>query len=382
MSPALRPVVALCAVLLSGDLTCQTWVWPASYATRPGEGALNTPFSVATGVATNASRLLVVIQAASLPFPSGTVIHELAFRRDRQDSSTAYGAMSGQLRVLIGTTSVAPDQIHDAHMGDLWSAAPTQCLDAAVSLPAAAAPGATLPGFTAVFPLAAPFTWTSGNLVIDLRFIATPPTTWRVDAMASPPQQDGRLRPIGAGCRGSNGFLPISTASLDTAVPGSTLHLRVDQTRIPATAQAPDNFALSWLGDSASQYSGVPLPFSLQPLGLPSGCWLRTSMTAVQVVPVGSPSLVFARAESFWRLPSDPGLVGATLYAQWLLNDSGLTAPLRMTVSDALAITLGTPDPAPHRWIGSVLWRYGATGSDHESGVPPYQELAPVIRFR
>ncbi len=360
-------------------------VWPAAYATAPGNAVMNAPFSAYTGQPTGATRCMVIIDPSSLPFPVGTVLTRLSLRRDRTYASQGYGAFTGSLSVRLGRAIVAPDGVQDVRFGRLWDGNATQVFNAAGSsfvLPVAPAPGAGLPPFNVVIPFTTNFTWQGGPLAVDLLWTpSSGSSVWRLDAFATP-RGNGTFRTLGPGCAGSNGFTPFHYALPETTLPGSMLTLQMEGAVRPPTPGTLQDVSLHLIGLSGTTYMGLPLPLNLATvLGMPAGCFLRTDVLLSTLVPVTNSSALFGRSQVQIALPSTPAFAGAQLYSQWLLFDLGVNAPFQATVSDGIEITLGQvpPPAAPRR--ARTLWKYGATGFDIDSGRMAADEYAPVMRF-
>jgi hypothetical protein len=88
---------------------------------------------------------------------------------------------------------------------------------------------------------------------------------------------------------------------------------------------------LQLLGVSDADYGGTPLPLDLTLLGAP-GCWLRTSIEAVQPV-----QNVFGNAT--WSIAIPP-VLGATFYVQTLPFDPAVNA-LGLTASNGARVVIG-----------------------------------------
>jgi hypothetical protein len=365
------------AAALAAVLPAQ-FVWPAVYAGAPGNAVMNAPFTAQPGHATNSTRCMVVLDASSLPFPTGTVLSQLSLRRDVGYGSQAYSGALGTLTVRIGPAVAAPDQIQDVRFSRLWGAAWTE---AAVipnfAIPAVPAPGSSLPPFSIVIPFTRTYTWTGGPLAIDMVF--TPNSgfsQWRLDAFAQPRPQHGTSAPAGAGCVATNGFMPYHYALPETTMPGVPLVVQVEGGVLPSTPMASENFAVHVVG---VQSLSAPLPLAV--VGGPAGCILHVDPLLTFTVLVGNNSKLYARATNTIALPAQPSFIGALLYSQWLLPDTATNAALPLIASDALAITLGQVAPAPQARVARTVWKYGATGFDNESGRMVPDGYAPILRF-
>jgi len=124
--------------------------------------------------------------------------------------------------------------------------------------------------------------------------------------------------PFGQGCAG------LSSSLTGTPALGSSITLGL-------TGAVPSVPAWPFLGGSDRSWLGLPLPLDLASLGAP-GCNLLVAPTLLQPTQVvdalGAASLVI-------MVPTDPGIVGATVHAQWASID-----PVALATSNGLHITL------------------------------------------
>jgi hypothetical protein len=96
--------------------------------------------------------------------------------------------------------------------------------------------------------------------------------------------------------------------------------------------------AILTIGTSASNWSGIPLPFDLTGLGAP-GCFLRNNIvgtfTGVTQANANGSAVVNV------PIPNDPTLSGAQFYSQFLFVEPGANA-LGVFASNGLTNTIGT----------------------------------------
>lgn len=362
----------VCAALV--DAAQAQFVWPPAYASAPGNAVMNTPFSSPPGHPSTTTRCMVVIDAASLPFPAGTVLNRLSLRRDVSYATQSYAASSGSLTVKLGRAIAAPDRVQDVRFDRLWDGVPTTVFNAPFVVPGGPAPGTSLPPFQVVIPFTANHVWQGGPLAIEFLFTpASGSPQWRVDAFAFG-ARNGTFRGAGRGCAGSNGFTPMHYPLPETTMPGAVLTTQVEG------LQSGQMFGIHMLGVQNATWNGLPLPVSLSLLGGPAACSLRLDPVLLQVGVATNPSALFQRATSYVPLPASPLAVGFLLYSQWLLLDSGISASLQAVVSDAQAITLGQvlPPPAPH--AARTIWRYGNVLLNDAGRMVPY-DYGPILRF-
>ncbi len=371
MNARLRSLALACAVTSSAAVA--QYHWPAAYGSAPGNAVLNAPFTALPGQPTSTTRMMVVIDPASLPFPPGTTLTRISLRRDTSYQSQAYGSITGELIVKIGRAASVPEQVRDVRFARLWDGVPTRVYKgtAPFVVPGAPAPGSSLPPFDVVVPFTTSFVWQGGPLAIEFLFTPAAGTSaWRVDGFARARPRNGSSQKIGDGCTGSNGFRPFHYALPETTMPGALLTVQVEG------LQSAQPLAVHMLG-----FASLPQPVDIGPFGGPAGCRLYIDPFVFFTRPTGDPSWQFQRAVSAVQLPAQPSAVGLPLFSQWALLDSGVGAPLQLTLSDALRITLGqvaVPMPTPR---ARTVWKYGATGFDTDSGKLVLDDYGPVLRF-
>jgi hypothetical protein len=113
---------------------------------------------------------------------------------------------------------------------------------------------------------------------------------------------------LGSGCAGSNGVDPFINAASIPRV-GDPLAMTLHQAK-------PNSLAVLCIGESRTDYGGIPLPFDLAGVGAP-GCALQVSIALLLVTTTsatGSGQLTVP-------VPNDPALVIQYVYHQWLVLD-------------------------------------------------------------
>jgi hypothetical protein len=363
-------LLALAGAAFAVPLAAQ-YHWPAGYANTAGNAVLNSPFTALPNQPTGRTRMMVVIDPASLPFPTGTTLTRLSLRRDTSYQSQAYGSSSGSLTVRLGRAASPPDQVRDVRFARLWQSEPTTVFSSTTfTVPPAAAAGSSVPGFNVVIPFSTNYVWQGGPLAIEIQFAPSAGiSTWRVDAYARPRPRNGTSRQIGAGCIGSNGIAPYHYAFPETTMPGAPLTVQVDG------LQVAQPLAVHVLG-----FASLPQPLNLSLYGAPQGSRLYVD-PFVSFTRSTTASSLFRRAVSTIQLPAQPSAVGVPLYSQWLAFDGGVNAPLPLVTSDALEITLGqVAVPVPNPWARTI-WKYGASGWDDDSGKLVLDDYGPILRF-
>jgi hypothetical protein len=357
------------------------FVWPPLFASTRGNAVMNAPFTVANHHATDTTRVCFVLDAATLPFPVGTVLNRLAFRRDTAYAQS-YGSAVGQLVVRIGTAAAAPGDLADVRMGRLIVDGSSEFVYFSLPqtpfvLPAAAPPSGSAPApFSIVVPFQRPYTWTGGPLAIEVQWTpAAGASAFRIDAVALP-RRAGYSRTIAGACTGSNGFEATHFVLPETTSPGALLQTQLEGARTPTTAA--EYFAIHALGVPPF---AAGFPVSLQLIGGVPGCLLHIDPVWTQIVQVSNPSRMFARASSAVQLPAAQWLVGTVLHSQWLCFDTAFSAPLPLTASDVQSITLGPVAlPSAPRSV-RTWWRYGSSSQWQESGRMVPDDYGPVLMF-
>ncbi|MFN3242387.1 MAG: hypothetical protein ACE37K_12840 [Planctomycetota bacterium] len=349
-------------------MTAQYHYWPAGFANQPGGSAQATPFSISPNTATSNTRALCTLKAASLPFGPGTVLNELAFRRDSQHA-TGYPAVNGNLRVKIG---VVPDAMRPSgRFQSAWLGEPQQVFNGTpFSLPNAPFPGSgTAAPFDLVIPFTKPFTYLGGDLGIDIEWTGPPNTDWKRDAIQLPFDQSGDFRALGAGCPGSTTYGPNLWVDVQNLRPGGSINLRLDGCAPPALA---------------SFYLGLPTtsPVPLSPFGLGATCAAHIGPALTWNSLVGDVSTRYARARLDLPLPNDPLLIGAPLSFQALALDFFVASSAPFVSSNAIDVICGAPSGIAPVEYGRTIWVWGSRGNNRVDGSfvsPP--NYVPVIRF-
>jgi hypothetical protein len=136
-----------------------------------------------------------------------------------------------------------------------------------------------------------------------------------------PSQLCGNVIGIGPGCGG----LTIGYAGIPEI--SSTFTLRL-------TGGLPNLPALLSLGDSATQWFGVPLPIPLAGLGAP-----QCSILVSQLFSLGARMDATGSTQIPLAVPGDRSLIGGQLFFQWIALDP--RNGLGLSTSDALEVRLG-----------------------------------------
>jgi hypothetical protein len=137
------------------------------------------------------------------------------------------------------------------------------------------------------------------------------------------------VTPSGSGCPDATGVVPRLGISIG---PRLGKQMRVNLSAASANCAA----AVLALGFSDQQWSGMPLPADLGFLGLP-GCVWRVAGDTLPLVATSGPAGDSRNASYPLDVPSNPGLLGLVLFAQWIVFD---TSPGALTGSVTKAVRL------------------------------------------
>lgn len=121
----------------------------------------------------------------------------------------------------------------------------------------------------------------------------------------------------------------------------------------------PGTPMLFTLGNSNSDFSGVPLPFDMTPLGAP-GCMLVNNWLIVLVGVTTTSTFV----PFYITFPDDPNLVGATYYAQSLFFDPGANALGIWTTNGRINANIPAPVGITRIYANSAAAVSGTVGLD------------------
>lgn len=357
-------------------------VWPPGFDAVPGGSAQETPFSVNSVGSPVGSRSIVLINADTLNLPIGTVIREVAFRRD-SISSTSYPSRTVSYEIRLGTLpdALLPTQepIDLSRGGDGLRSG-----FGSVSLPAAPPPGAGQAApFNVVIPLSVPFTFTGDDFAVDLAIRGGGNGTWRRDAVLIEPSNGAAMQVFSPGCVRGVGttpfpwpYLPTSWVDVARLHPGGAFAAHLYGGGAPA-------------GTLTALLLGLPVlpPLSASLIGGPPGCSLAVNPILTFPTLTGNPTLLFSQATVEFPLPPDPTLQGLLLFTQWASVDlsildpgNGVTLPL--TFSDAVASTVGSL-PQPASGFGRTVW--GRNVQRVGEAFTPFfgpVDYVPILQFR
>jgi hypothetical protein len=334
MRTAVATFVALAALQLTVSAQSSTLVVPQGMATVDGNELDTEPFGY------DRVRHVHYLGAGLLQgLPTGAVITRLAYRRDARALPTQTlqrllrGAPSTPLwQVAMRTFAGDPLRVDGGFpvVGDpAWTIVFTP---RTISFPdLRPVPAGTLPAFTVQFPLDQPLTTNGTGLAIDHYCYEGTAATYAyfVDSVGTSVPAGGSvdlITPTSTGCPAGE-----NRAYGNAPDPGAG---NLELFLFGAEPQAAGSLAL---GLSATQWLGLPLPLRLDSLGL-VGCAVHCDLLSLHAVT----ATTAGTAE--WRVavPGDAGLAGASLFAQFVMNDPRVSPIVPLATSDGLRVTLGT----------------------------------------
>ncbi len=142
----------------------------------------------------------------------------------------------------------------------------------------------------------------------------------------------GSIKALGAGCRGSNGLVPVHTVSQPNGVCGPQQGTTTTFAVKSAPAGAP---VVMNIGLSSTIWNGIRLPFDLSLIGM-NGCLLRQNM----ILSINGRTDGFGSYNTGIKFPVTPASVGVAYHTQFTIIDLKSNA-LGITVSNAMTTRLG-----------------------------------------
>lgn len=356
----------LCVTALHAQ---QTRVWPNGYQTQPGQGTMSAPFTITAGQVRNNARAMTLIHANSLPFGPGSVIEEMAFRRDVHDPQ-AFNALSGTLEVYIGTVPSVDDPIGNIHH---MTREATRVFLGTLSIPGASRPSSGVAPFSLVIPFDRPWTYPGGDLMFELHWTDTWGTVWRRDAVELDDGVDPTVTPIGGhGQFGSHGYAPAQWAALEDSVPDGQLCFHLEG----APPERPVGSAVFYLGVARTQPLLMPAPDYIGG----GEFWVDPILSEVMLT--GDYAIDYARASIAVPLGGGTSLTGVEFAAQWLVLDQNQNVTYPVLASNALKIKIGARSTTSHIRYGRSLWAYGKGPSRSQALQPGPDNYVPITQFR
>ena len=331
---ALRPGFAAFAALVAAAAPAPAQILvPAQSALDPVQSNSRTNYPLMR----TASRSQYVVGANEIGTGAVT-LNKLALRYDGPSIGAAGGTL-GTLEIWVSNSTVVPGQSSPVFAQN-HGGTPTRVVQAvnhAFPVDDNANPtdfGG--PNGELSFTFAAPFAYTGGTLVVDLRARGNSnggaaPADCLLDAEADPwvGPSGGSAAIFGTGCAGTS-------LSVDGQLaPGGVM------TPV-GTGFAPNATLVQTLGSSRATWQGVPLPLSLAPFGAP-GCSVYNDI-AIQIGARADGAGNLAAWTAALALPADGGLNGGVLQLQVLALQPGSNA-LGIATTNNVQITLGTWRP-------------------------------------
>lgn len=361
------PVACSLVLAASEGIRAQgSYVWPPGYASTPGNSAQGLPFSVSPNHTPLGSRSTVLLTAQYLQPLVNRTLTAIAFRRDRQHGGS-YAAASGIVEVRIGPVTSALSLGRSPT--EVFSSESTRAKRGSLVVPGASFPSGAAP-FSAVIDFDEPYTYTGGDLAIDVTFTTSAPVTWRRDAVWVDPGVGAQVQTLGSGAAGSGGLTPITAVEAGSFHPGGELITRVEALSLPAGQPLAQLFGL------------VSAPTPLAVYGLPPGTELHLqSFTSLPGVSADR-SVYFARATASVSVPNLASLVGTVIGTQWLALDPALPVAVPLNLTNGLQLEVAAAPAATSDW-GRTLWARGCRiGDAHLASEIGPIDYVPVIEFR
>jgi len=369
-------------LLLSGALAQAqtTRIWPSRYKYVSGETPQATPFTISPNHQSRQTRNMTLINPGSLSFKKGTSLSGIAFRREGESDMTYQAQTGGTLRVTLGESSRTELSMSHSFRNNLPKT-PTTVFNTSLNLPKVTpGTGWPPPPFTIQINFTKPYAYNGGSLVIDLLYNnSSAISDWYRDGDTMD-RGDllGRSASIGRGCTGSNGYRPYTYGIPGTALPGRELMIYMYGAVVPGKPE--EKYAFNILGYTDKNFGPLPLPFDLSLVGMGSGCKLYQNIFFLDIITLDTTSPKYARGYALYDVPASPLFTGATLFTQWICNDSQVGSSMKFTVSNGAEIFLGEPGKTPG--YGQTLWLYGAKGDARDVGeTSPGKDFIPIIRF-
>ncbi|MCA8942282.1 MAG: hypothetical protein KDB80_06940 [Planctomycetes bacterium] len=365
----IRPLLALAATLVLPALVSgqATRVWPSVYQTQAGEGAMSAPFTLNPGQIRNDARSITTIDAQSLPFGPGSVINELAFRRDTLDAQT-YGAVTGYCEVYIGVVENGMLPTGNAR----WLMRDAKKVFAGnLSIPAASRPSSGTAPFSLVIPFQSTWTYPGGDLGFEVSWVDSAGNKWRRDAVEIEDRVDGTFSNVGGhGMFGTHDYAPMQWIDPGEAVPGGQLTFHLEG----APPERPFGSAVHYLGQLRSQ------PIQLQQHPYVGGeFWIEPFLSRLLLT--SDHASEYARATVSWNLNNDPALSGIVFASQWLVLDAHQNVRIPVLPSDAMTVEVGSASTTDHIAYGRSLWAYGKGSNRNQALQRGPRNYVPVTRF-
>ena len=297
------------------------YVFPPDAENTEGSAGFPMPFGMPK------SRTQCLMEAAGFSGPAGGTIRALELRRDQ--GAQPFATRQVDLVVLCGFA--ARDAEHmSTRFADNWAGTPTLVFLGTFSPPAQPAVPVGPAPFAIQIPFGNPVTWNGEDLLYQIDASNnTLSGGYDLDLVVQPFAR-GQAQALGTACLGPTGKAPQHLLpDAHQLLPGATLVNYLQD----ATPMA---VALNVIGDSTTQWGGVPLPFTWPG----TGCTIYTNMVLSDYRIVDA----HGAAQTVWPIPDSPLLTGLVAHSQFAVFE-GPTAFPPITLTQALRLTIGARLP-------------------------------------
>jgi hypothetical protein len=249
----------------------------------------------------------------------------------RRDASVlSFPGRTVDLRVTLGVAATSPSTMSTTFQAN-WSGTPTLVFQGSTSIPPSLPVQPGPAPFQITLPFGNTFAWNAQTLGIELEIVATNLTApYDLDAVAQP-FSAGTVTEQGRSCSGAQGPPSLVLPNAANLVTGGAIDIGL-------AAARPGAIAFNFLGDNASQWFGIPLPFP----------WPGTSCNVYHnwIVNQASPVAGNGTARAVYPIPPQTHLSGTNLFSQWGVFEGTGNPPL---VTTSMARMIIGPIPP-------VLW--------------------------
>ncbi len=258
-----------------------------------------------------------VIDKKAMGVPAGKVIFAVAFRHEGRYSAT-YAAKKLVTQIEMSNTKAASATMSKNPKLNRGADHAIVFRKRIISLPAVTVPQYPWKPIL-IHKLDRPFPYKGGNFLVEVSNYdktGNKIATYNCDRFYGT-TSGGLSGYVGAGCPAKKNYIYGISSQLKV---GGAFYTRVSSLS-PTTGTA-----LAWIGTSLKNFSGIPLPFDLTPLGF-KGCKIYCSIDLTQVLPITGSSV-----KANWPIPNQAFFAGTPVYAQFaLINVKGTTVNLGLS---------------------------------------------------
>lgn len=304
-----------------------TWLLSGGLLTLPDaalttEGNAGLPF----GDAPRRRMQTVIAVGAFPPFQRAGLLRSVRVRRDA--GATPFLGRSLDLRIVLGVAGTSPRTMSTNFLAN-WRGTPTLVYQGTVALPDAPPVQPGPAPFGAPLTFQSPFLWNAQDLALELEVAGTSLLApYDIDAQAQL-HTSGSVTPFGVACAGAHGTPALILPDPLRLLPGGTLDTGV-------TGAWPGAIAFGFLGDSDTQWLGLPLPFPWPG----TNCFVYHNWVLTSSMPVQSDG----SARIGYPIPGDPGLAGRRLFTQSGVYEGAASFP-PLVLTSAARLTIGAAPP-------------------------------------